>query len=154
VVRVNHIYIIQISCSGFISKIHRVIQGKIPNRKCFKLGITSIDAPFVLMVELRQTGAHFATAGTGCGYDNQRSGSFNIIIFTVAIFTYNVRNICRITGDQVMVIYLDAKFLQAFLEMYHTVLLTVFGQDNTSYIETAGTKFIDQSDYIIVIGDA
>ena len=35
------------------------------------------------MIQLGKAGSHFAAAGAGCGYDNERTAGFDIIVFAV-----------------------------------------------------------------------
>ena len=49
---VDHVHIVQISGSGFIGQVHRMIDGQIPDGKGLKLGIAGSDAALMLVVQL------------------------------------------------------------------------------------------------------
>ena len=51
---------------------------------------------FVFLIKLRKACRHFARTGTGCGYDYEISRSFDIIVFPVALFAHDKRNIVRV----------------------------------------------------------
>ena len=132
--RIDHIHIVQISSSSFISQIYRMLQWNIPDREGLKLRIACMDAPLVFVVQLGQTGGHFSTSWSRCSDDNQRTGSLDIIIFSITFITDDQRNIARVARNHIMGIYLDTQFLKTAAEHIGTVLTCILCDDNASHI--------------------
>ena len=97
------------------------------------------------MIQLGETGSHFAASGSGSSNDYQRTGCFNIIIFTVTLIAYDERNIGRISGNGIMAVYLHSQRLQFFLISNGTGLPGKAGQTYTADIQTIATESIDQT---------
>ena len=83
---VDHVDVIEICRGSLVSEVDGVLQRQIPDGEGFKLGVACIDAALVLMVKLGKAGGHFSAAGARSGYHDQRTGGFNIIIFSEAVF--------------------------------------------------------------------
>ena len=83
---VYHINVVEVGSSRLIGDIHGVTERKVPDGEGLKLGIACIYSPLMLMVELRETGSHFAASGTGSCNDNELAGSLDIIVPAVAFF--------------------------------------------------------------------
>ena len=86
---INHVNIIQISSSGFVSQVHRMLERKIPDRKRLELGIAGVNAAFVFVIELTETGGKLAAARAGSGDHYETTGGLNIFIAAKAIFRDN-----------------------------------------------------------------
>ena len=97
------------------------------------------------MIQLGETGSHFAASGSGSSNDYQRTGCFNIIIFTVTLIAYDERNIGRISGNGIMAVYLHSQRLQFFLISNGTGLPGKAGKTYTADIQTIAAESIDQT---------
>ena len=99
-----------------------MLKRQIPNRECFKLCIAGINSTLMILIKLGKADRHFSASRTRCRYDDQRMGSFDIIIFAIAFITDNERNIGRISRDIIMDIDRDIQLFQAVLEQKGTFL--------------------------------
>ena len=152
--RIDHVDIIQICSSSFISKVYRMFQREVPDREGLEFCIAGFYATFIFMIELRKAGCHLSASRSWCCDDNERSGSFDIIILSVAFITYNKGGIAWISRDQVKLVNTDSQLLQTFLEEIGTFLAGVLRDAYTSYIQATACKLIHKTEHVFVIGNA
>ena len=131
-----------------------MLQGEIPYREGLKLGIASTDTPFVLVVELRETGSHLSTARPRSRHDDQRTGGLHIVVLTKALVTGNKIHIVGITVDGIMEIRLDTLTLQTMTELIGGMLTIVVGDHHGAHHEVTAHKLVAKSQYILVVSDA
>ena len=105
------------------------------------------------MIQLAQTGRHFAAAGTGSSHYDQAAAGFDIIILSVSVIGNDQRNVGRIIGDDIVTVHFDAERFQTLLEYIGDRLTPVMGNDNTADIQPDATKSIDQAKCVIVVSD-
>ena len=67
---VDHVDVAEVGSGGLVGNVDGVLEWQRPDREGLKLGITSIDALLVLVVELRERRGEFARAGTWGGDDH------------------------------------------------------------------------------------
>ena len=151
---INHVDIIQISGSSFISQIYRVLQRDIPDRESLEFGIACADSSLVFMIKLGKTGSHFSASRSWCRDNNQWAGGFNIVILAVSLVTYDQGSIAWITRNIIKDINLDSKLLQTLLECICAVLSGVTCDADTSYIKPSACKLVHQTEYVLIICDA
>ena len=152
--RVDHVDVIQICSGSFIGKVYRMFQRKIPDRESLEFRISGFYATFVFMIELGKAGCHLsASRSRGCDH-NQRSCGFNIVIFSIALITYDQRGVAWISGDQVKLVNTDTQFLQTFLEEIGAFLAGVLCDAYASYIQATACKLIHKTEHVFVIGNA
>ena len=151
---IDHVHIIQVGSSGFISQIYRVIDGKIPDGEGLELGIACGDATLMLVVQLAQTGGQLAAAWAGSGDHHQGTGGFDIIISAKTILTDDMGSVVGITFDVIVVIDLDTQSFQPGLESFCQILTVVAGQNHTGYIQSEAAENINEPYNIPVIGNA
>ena len=97
------------------------------------------------MIQLGEAGSHLAASRSGSSNDYQRTGGFNIIIFTVTLIAYDKGDIRRISGNGIMAVYLHSQRLQLFLISNGTGLSGKAGQTYTADIQTIAAESIDQT---------
>ena len=83
---VDHVHIVEIGGSRFVSEVDGMLEREVPDRKSLKFGIACVDPAFMLMIKLRETGGHFPTAGARRRDNYQRACGFNIIIAAESVF--------------------------------------------------------------------
>ena len=106
------------------------------------------------MIELRKAGCHLSASRSWCCDDNERSGSFDIIILSVAFITYNKGGVAWISRDQVKLVNTDSQLLQTFLEEIGTFLAGVLCDAYASHIQATACKLIHKTEHVFVIGNA
>ena len=131
-----------------------MFQRKIPYREGLELGISGTDAPFVLVVQLRQAGSHLTATRSWGSHDNQLTGGFHIIVLTKAIVAGNQFHIMRIAVDGVMDIGFDTHTFQTVAELIGGMLTVVVGDDHRAHHEVALHELLPQSQHILIVGDA
>ena len=152
--RVYHIDVFQVGRRGFVSQVHRMGQGKVPDGESFEFGITGLHAPFVLLVELAQAYGHLPASRTGGGNHHQGAGGFHIVVPAKAFVRINQGHVVRITLDGVMVIDPDVHLLQAFAVGFGTALAIEMGDDHAVDAKAARKEFLPQAQDIHVVGDS
>lgn len=58
--RVDHIDITEVSSCGLVRHVDGMFERQIPDGESFKFGITGFDAALKIVINLRETGCHFA----------------------------------------------------------------------------------------------
>ena len=105
------------------------------------------------MVELGKAGSHFAASRSRCGYNNQRTGGFNIFVLAVAFVADNERNVAWITGNGIMQIYTDSQVFQLGFKSHGAGLTGKLCDDNAAYEKASVLKGIHQAQHVKVIGN-
>ena len=119
-----------------------MFQRNVPDREGFKFCIACVDTTFVFMVELGKAGSHFAASRSRCGYNNQRTGGFNIFVLAVAFVADNERNVAWITGNGIMQIYTDSQVFQLGFKSHGAGLTGKLCDDNAAYEKASVLKGI------------
>ena len=78
--RVYHVHVIQIGRGSLICNVYRMVEREVPDGESLELGITGLDAVFLLLIELTQAYGHLAASGTGSCDNHERTGGHDIII--------------------------------------------------------------------------
>ncbi len=81
---INHVDIAEVGSGSFVGDVDGVLEGERPDREGFKLGVASVDAFFVFVIELGKAGGEFAGAGTRGGNDDEGSCGLDVGIGAVA----------------------------------------------------------------------
>ena len=152
--RVNHIYIIKVSCCRLICQIHRVLKRNVPYRKCFKLGISSFYSHLVLMIKLGHTGCHLSASGAWGCHNNKFFSGFYIFIFPISFITYNFCNVRGIALYWIMSVNLYPKRVKPFLKRLRRGLSAKLCHNNRADIQSNVSKTINKPDNIQVIGNS
>ena len=103
------------SGSGLVGQVDRVFEGNVPDGERFKLGVTGLDASLVLVVQLGQTGGHFAAAGAGGRDDHQRALGLDVLVLAVALVADDAGHIVGVAGDLVVAERPDAQPVDCLL---------------------------------------
>ena len=152
--RVNHIDIVKVGGCRLIGKVYGVLQRQVPNREGFKLSVACLDSPLLLMIKLRKADSHFTAAGAGCGYNYKRTGSFNVIIFAVAVIADNKLNILRVIINFIVLIDLNAETLKLFFEGSRRGLSRKLSHNNTADFKSEALVNVHKTKHIKVICNA
>ena len=110
---VDHVHIVQVRRGGLIGQVHRMLQGQVPDGEGLKLGVAGGDAPLVVVVQLAETGGHFAAAGAGGRHHHQGTAGLDIVVFAQALVADDVGHIGRVAGDGIVAVAPDAQGRQA-----------------------------------------
>ena len=151
---IDHVHIAEVRGGSLIGDVDGVLQGQVPDRECFELGIAGFDTPAVFLIQLTEAGGHFAAAGTGGGDQHERAGRLHIIIAAEAFVTDNVLNIRGIPFDREMMIGPHALGIQPLLKGDGGRLPRPAREDNGTDIQPDAAEGINQAQGILVIGDA
>ena len=151
---VDHIHIVQIRRGGLISQIDRMSQRQIPDGEGLKLGVTGLDAPLVVMVQLAQAGGHLAAAGTGRRDYHQGVTGLNIVVFTQALIADDMFYIRGIAGNGIMTVAANAQSCQPFQEGIGRRLAVVTVHNHAAHIQLHTPENVDQTKNIVIVGDA
>ena len=152
--RIDHVNVSEVCRCCFISNIYWVLQRDGPDRECLELGVACLDAALILMIELGKTCSHLSRTGTRSRYDNELSGRLDIIILTVTVFTYDKRNVGRISCDRIVSVRLNAEASESCFELLGQRLASKLGNYNASYKESELGESIDQAENFLVIGNS
>ncbi len=131
-----------------------MIQREIPDRECFKLRISSLDAALVLMVQLGQAGRHLAASRSRRGDDDEWTRSLDIVISPEAFVADDIGDIGRIPGDRIVAVDPHAKALEFLLVGNRRRLVVEAGQDNAAHKQPEACEGIRQPQDVHVVGNA
>ena len=106
------------------------------------------------MVELGETGCHLSAARSWCRDDDKRLGGLDVIVLSVAVIAYNVGNVVRVAIDRIMTVYFDSEMFKLCFKDICGCLAGVAGDDHAAHIETLITVFLDETQYVRIVGDA
>jgi len=153
-VGINHVDIIEIRGGGFISEIHRMLQGQIPDREGLEFGIAGLDAALLFLVQLREADRQLAAAGARRRDDDQRPWRLQVFILAVSFVGYDEGGVGRIAGDRIVERRADTEFGQLLAEGHGRRLLGILRDDHIGDQQAAVAEGVDQAGDILVIGDA
>ena len=85
-VGVNHVHILKIHRSRFVSQVHGVLERHAPYGECLKLCVSRLHAALMLVVELAQAGSHLAAAGARGSNHHQAAAGHHKLILAISIF--------------------------------------------------------------------
>ena len=105
------------------------------------------------MVELGEAGGHLAAARPWRRDHNQGTGGFDVIVFPVAVFADNQRDIGRIAFNGVVKVYFNVFLFQLCLELLRAVLPLVMGDNHAAHIQSSALELVAQAQHIDVIGN-
>ena len=153
-VGVNHVYVVEIDGRRLIGNVHGVVQREIPDREGLELGVARADAALVLVVKLAQAGRHFSAAGPRRGDDDERTARFDVVVSAEALVAHDERNVGGVVGNDVVAVDADAELLQTLLEFLRRALGAKMRDDNAANIQPAALERVDETQSVVVIGDA
>ena len=84
--RVDHVHVVEVGGSCFVSNVYRVFQWQVPDRECLIFGVSGLGTAFVLMIELAEAHCHLAAARSWSCYHNERTCGLDIVVLAEAVF--------------------------------------------------------------------
>ena len=151
---VDHVHVVEVSGSGLVRQIDRVLQGQVPDGERLVLGVASGDAPAVIVVELAQAGGHLAAAGAGRRHHDQGAGRLDIVVAPQSRVGDDVRHVRGVSGDGVVLAAPDAQRVQPLDKGVRRRLPGVLGDDHRAHIEAKVAEHVDEPQHIGVVADA
>ena len=152
VVRVNHVNVVKVGGCRFVGDVDGVAKRQIPYRKGFKLGISRFYSAHMVVINLAKAGGHFSATGTGSGNDYKGTRGFDIFVFAIAVFAYDICNIAGVAGDRIMTINLYAKGFKALFKHVGRRLVAKAVYNNASDIKAKASKSVDKAQNVNVVG--
>ena len=127
---VNHIDIVKVGCGCLVGDIHGVLERQIPHGEGLKLGISSLNATLVLLIQLAEADRHLAaTWARGCDDDKGARG-FYIIVAAKTILGVNEGHVGGVAVNRIMIVSLDAEAFEFFAIEVSAGLAVVVGDDD------------------------
>ena len=105
------------------------------------------------MVELAETGSHFAAAGTGGRNHHQRMGGLDILVAAIAFLADNDVDIVGIAGNGVVAVGPHAQSVETLEEGVRRRLAVVLGNHHAAHIQVHASEDINEPQHILLIGD-
>ena len=152
--RIDHVHIVEIGGGGLIGQIHRMLQRQVPDGERLILGVACGDAPAVVVVQLAQTGGHFAAAGAGGRHHDQGPRRLDIVVAAQSLVGDDMGHVGGISGDGIVPVALDTQRVQPLDEGIRRRLPGVLGDDHGAYIEPQIAEHVDEPQHIGVVADA
>ena len=125
--RVDHVHVVEVGSSGFVSHIHGMFQREVPHRESLKLGISGFHAALTLVVNLTQAHSHLAATRSGRSDHYKRARGFGKVVAAETVVGINKFHIVGISVDGVVIAHLYAHTLKASTIHIGTVLAIVVG---------------------------
>ena len=152
--RIDHIDVVEVGGGCLVGNVDRMLERQVPYREGLELGVTGLDAPLVLLVELAQAYCHFAAARTRRRDDYQRLCRLYVIVAPEPLFRVDEGYVVGVSLDGVVVVGLDAQVLQLQTVCVSTALTVVVGDDHGIHGEPAFLEFVPEAQYIHIVGYA
>ena len=151
---VDHVHVVQVGGSGLVGEVDWVLEGQVPDGEGLELGVTGLDAPLVLVVELGQAGGHLAAAGAGGGDHHQGAAGLDILVLPKPLVRDDMGNVVGIARDGVVAVHPDPQLLQPGLESVGGGLPGILGDYHTAHIQLHGAERVDEAEDVAVVCDA
>ena len=151
---IDHVDVVQVCCRRLVSDIDGMAQGQVPDGEGLELGVSGLDAPLVLMIELGQAGGHLAAAGTGGRDDDQVAAGLYIVIASKSLVAEDVADILRVAVNDIVQIGTDAQGTQLLAEFIGRALARILGDHDAGDEKASGLQGVLEAQDIYVIGDA
>ena len=152
--RVNHVHVAKVGGGGFVGHVDGVLQRQVPYRESLKLGIASLDATLVFVVQLAQADGHLAASRPWSRDDHQGACGFHIVVAAKAFLRVNEGDVVRIALNDAVVIHLNAHALKALAVSIGAGLTVVVRDHNRIHHETTAHKLIAEAQHIHIVSDA
>ena len=108
----------------------------------------------VLVIELAQTGRHFAAARAGRGHDDKGMGGLDVVIFAEALVADDVRHVGGIAGDGIVAVVLHAERVEPLQESVGGALTGVLRHHDAADVQPERAEGIHQAQAVVVVADA
>ena len=152
--RVDHVHVVKVRGRGLVGEVHGVLERQVPDGEGLKLGVARAHAVLVLVVELGEAGRHLAAAGARRGDDDERVCGRDIIVAAKALVAHDVGNIGGVARDGIVAVVADAECVEALDESVRRVLPRVLRDAHAADIEAQRAERVDQSQAVVIVGDA
>ena len=151
---VDDVDVVQVGRGGFVSNVDGMFERKVPHGEGLKLGISGLNAPPVLVIELAQTHRHLSASGAGRCDDYKRTCGLHIVIASETLFAVYERHVVGIAFDGVVQENLHAQALKALSVVVGRTLSVIVGDDNAAHHEPFVDEFRAQTQNVHVVCDA
>ena len=151
---VDHVHVVQVSGSGLIGEVDRVLEGQVPDGEGLELGVARLDAPLVLMVELGQAGGHLTAAGAGGCDDDEGALGLDVVVLAVALVADDAGHIVGVARDLVVAEGAHAHAVQLVLKGFDFGGGGVHGHADAAHEQAHALEGVDEAENVEVVGDA
>ena len=101
---VYHVDVVEVGGGCLVGDVDGVFQRYAPDWECLEFGISGFNAAAVFLIQLAETGGHFAAAGAGGCDDYQRTSGLDVVVFAEAFVGGDEFYIGGIAFDKVVVV--------------------------------------------------
>ena len=108
----------------------------------------------MLVVELGETGGHFAAARPGGGDHHQGAAGLDELVAAVALVADDFGDVVGVALDGVVAVDLQPQPLQPGLEGVGGGLAGVAGDHHAAHIQPPAPELVDKPEHVAVVGDA
>ena len=151
---VDHVDVIQIGSRSLVGQVDRVVEGQIPDREGLELGISRLDAPLIVVIQLGQARCHLAAAGAGGRDDDQGPAGLDVVVVAEALVADDQGNVGGVARDRVVAVDAQAERFELLLIGDGGRLARKAGQNDAAHIQTVRCEGIHEAQQIHVVGDA
>ena len=151
---VDHVHVVQVGGSGLVGEVDRVLEGQVPDGEGLELGITGLDAPLVLVVELGQAGGHLAAAGAGGRDDDEGTLGLDVVVLAVALVADDAGHVVGVAGDLIVAEGAYAHAVQLVLKGFDLGGGGVHGHADAAHEQAHALEGVDEAENVEVVGDA
>ena len=106
------------------------------------------------MVELRQAGGELARARAGGGDHDERTGGLDELVLAIAVIGYDQVDVVRIALDRIVQLGGNTERVQAITEHVGSRLAGILGDDHSRDGKTVAAEQVNQTQHVLVIGNA
>ncbi len=152
--RVDHVHVAEVDRGRFVGDVDRVGDRKVPDRERLKFRVAGFQPAQIVVVQLGQTGRHFAAAGAGCRDDDEGAFRLDVLVFAVPIGGEDRAQIRRVTGDRVVLEHADTQLAEPLDERVRGGLSGVMRDDDAADVQSPFPERVHEPERVHVVGDA
>ena len=152
--RVDHVHIVEVGGRRLVGEVDRVLERQVPDGEGLEFGVARGDAVLVLVIELAQTGRHFAAARAGRGHDDKGVGGLDVVVFAEALVADDMRYIGGIAGNGIVAVVLHAQRVEPLQESVGGALTGVLRHHDAADVQPERAEGVHQAQAVVVVADA
>ena len=131
-----------------------MLQGQVPHGEGLELGVSSLHAALVLVVDLAQTRGELARARAGCRNDYERTVGYGELVFAKALVAYDEGGVCWVAVDGVVSVALHTHAFQTPDVCLGMGLAGVARDDDLVCQQAHATKHVHEPEHVLVVPNA
>ena len=153
-VAVYHVDVLKVHGSGLVGDVHRVLERQVPHGEGLELGVASLHAALVLVVELREAGGELAGTGARGVHDHERTAGLHEVVAAKALVAHGERDVGGVAVDEVVAGNVHAHLLHVALPGLGVGLACKVRDHDVLCHEAHVLEGVQQAQRVVRVGEA